>query len=164
MSNSKIIIIGRSGSGKTTLATSLVKDHGKRLARLHTSRKKRKHEEGYDYHFTTPEYFSENKESFIFIQQFTDTEVKLYGLDIDEYDAADVCIFAPEYFEFFSKEQLSKMKVIFLDVPKSECIRRQLSRGDDIEQVTKRASNDDKIFFNLRSYLDSLGLESLTLI
>jgi guanylate kinase len=149
MSNAlnKVIIIGRSGSGKTTLVEKLINFKNARIARLHTSRKKRKHEDASDYHFVSHEFFKTNKEDFMFIERFQDTEDKLYGLTREEYAKSNIIIFAPEYFQYLSKEELSEICVVLMDISRPECIRRQLSRGDEPDKVIKRAENDD-ISFN----------------
>lgn len=156
----KIIgIIGEAGSGKDTIMNKVVYEAGPAPASIFhvpiscTTRPMRDYEKnGKDYHFITPEEFTEfvlgNK--FLELSEFNHW---FYGTLKDELkkDRINIAVLNPQGVESMLMHKDIQLKVFYLDVPGKIRLIRQLQREEDpdIAEIYRRYLADDEDFFDL---------------
>lgn len=145
---SKIIIVGKAGSGKDFLRKKL-ESKGFKYGVSSTSRPKREGEkEGEDYYFRSLDFFKNNSDLLLGVQEFNGWK---YGITRIEFLNNDIFVFNPEALRNLHEDLRKKCFVIYLDIPYDTRKERLLKRND-ADTVERRISNDEKDFFNFSDY------------
>lgn len=149
-----IAIIGKAGSGKDTLQKKLLEMNDSFHGIVScTTRPPREYEvDGQDYHFLTPEQFTEKILNGDMLES-TEFNDWFYGtMKSDLIDGINIGVFNPEGFDFlnFGNKDLN---VIGIYLKTSDKIRllRQLNREDspDVPEIIRRYSTDVEDFYEL---------------
>ncbi len=139
-------ILGGGGSGKTTLKFALLRMGAKFTGFVpYTTRPKRPDEtDGVHYHFVSTEVF-QTYSTFVLKRE---ADGWLYGVDRNDLEQkADGRVLVAT-FDIDGIRALEamhkKVKVVYLDIPESERMRRMLSRGDKPTTVIRRIGIDQR--------------------
>ena len=137
-----IILCGASASGKTVTALELQKKYGLSKAITTTTREKRVGEtNGVEYFFISKEEFkkrlSENKfvESSLYNGNY-------YGCGIDQVADDKVVVLDPNGLHSFMKLKNRNIVTFLLIADENTRRQRMMSRGDKLENISQRISND----------------------
>ena len=137
-----IILCGASASGKTVTALELQKKYGLSKAITTTTREKRVGEtNGVEYFFISKEEFkkrlSENKfvESSLYNGNY-------YGCGIDQVADDKVVVLDPNGLHSFMKLKNRNIVTFLLIADENTRRQRMVSRGDKLENISQRISND----------------------
>jgi len=139
-----IALVGPSGSGKSTIE-NILKNKGFNKVISHTSRDIREGEkDGVDYHYVDPSFFQDNENSFVEFVEFNDN---FYGAHKNSFDSdINVIVVEPHglrQIEKYTKDNYIDILSVGLTVSK-ECQReRMIKRGDSLESIEKRLSDDN---------------------
>jgi len=137
-----IILIGASASGKTEAAKLLSERYGINKAITHTSRQPRINESpDVDYHYVSINSFNQLKNKNAFVET-TEYNGNLYGCSKKEIGNDKCVVVDPNGLKSFLA--LNDKSIITFYLEASETTRRQrmLTRGDSLEDIEKRLSND----------------------
>ena len=141
-----LVIVGASASGKTEIANTLVKQFEYVKSVTTTTRKQRQDElNGVHYHFVSKEVFQNKIMQHAFVET-TQYQDHAYGLQKDEIGSNRVIILDPSgsnaLYHLYPKETC----VIYIQSDQEMRQTRMLSRGDDINLIYRRLSEDNKTF------------------
>ena len=138
-----VVLIGPGGVGKGTIARRLVeRDHHLWLSRSWTTRTRRSHEDGTEYHFVDRATFENAIKEGLFLE-WADFHGNLYGTPQPSAPADDDVLLE---IEVQGAEQVSRANpdaVVFLILPPSmrQLEARLRTRGDAEEHVALRLSS-----------------------
>lgn len=139
-----IILIGKSASGKTYIGKCLEKIGFKKNV-TYTSREKRIGEiEGKDYYFLTKdEFLNKIKEGFFF--EYVIYNNNYYGTSINSLkELKSYLIVEPN--GFYKYKDLDNIVSFYVECSETTLITRMKKRGDKLEDIKTRITNDALIF------------------
>jgi len=143
-------ILGGGGSGKTTLKFALLRMRAIFTGFVpYTTRPKRlEEEEGVHYHFVSTETFQTH--AFVLKRE---ADGWLYGVDRNDLEQKTNGRVLVTTFDIDGIRALEAMhktvKVVYLNIPESERMRRMLTRGDEPAAVARRIVIDQRRLFHL---------------
>lgn len=145
-----IILIGKSGSGKDTTAKLLSEKYNLTRVSECTTRKMRDGEiDGENYHFISESDFVKGIEAGEFVAyavfnriQDGVTDTVYYGIRHNDVTHNTVIPTNPENMDAIKKEYRHAI-VVYLYVPDRFRTKRLVDRGDDPDEVERRAAADD---------------------
>lgn len=143
----KIIIVGKGGSGKDYLKRKFI-ERGFIPDISFTTRPPRKGEkDGIDYHFISPGQFD-------LMPMYEKAEFNgwKYGTSTVSWANCDVFIMTPSGIAQIDPADRSKCFIIYLDIEYYVRYRRMIDRGDNLDNVLKRLTEDQKNFKDFKDY------------
>lgn len=144
----KIIIVGPGGSGKDFLRKKFV-DKGFTYGISFTSRPIRDgEEEGIDYYYRDDEFFENNSEMFLELQEFNKWK---YGITKGEFSKKNLFILSPAGLNSLPKDFRKASFVIYLNPPESVRVER-LNKRNDTDGVERRLEADRADFSEFFDY------------
>jgi guanylate kinase len=152
-----LILTGKSTTGKDTIAKELIRLGYSKLI-TYTTRPIRYGElngETY-YYISTSEFLKKYIDGdFLEVNYYTTDEgMWFYGSAIEDYKKADkntLCILTPSGIEKLEDNEIDYISFL-IDISDKEILKRQLKRGDKIEEA-KRRFRADKIDFKNSEYI-----------
>lgn len=140
-----IVLVGPSASGKTEISKILMNQYGYEKCVTTTTRAKRSGEvNGIDYHFVSKEMFNLLKDKNAFVET-TVYHDHFYGLQVKDLRSKGVVVLDPEGVNHLLRWGID-IYIIYIKVKKDVRLARMIDRGDDLEVVERRISNDDLLF------------------
>lgn len=150
-----IFLTGKSAAGKSSIAKYLSESFRYEEAISCTTRPIRNGEkDGKDYYFLTEKEFNEKKLNNDFIETTKYREWQ-YGTLKSEFYRNENLIFViePVGLRTYRRNNIEGV-YIYIDVEDSTRYIRQLLRGDDIQEVSRRAISDAACFQDIKEYVD----------
>lgn len=154
--------VGESGSGKDTLARYICDNFNYEKVVLYTTRPIREgEEEGTDYYFIEDELFDELEEEDFFLTVRTYNGWK-YGVQSESVygnpDVDKIICLSPEMSNDIFCEMITEHEndciEVYVRVQEVERLCRQLSRGDDKEEIVRRLVHDRIDFKDITHHAD----------
>lgn len=143
----KIILVGKGGSGKDYLRKKFI-DKGFIPDISFTTRPPREGENnGIDYNFVTEEYFDT-----LDLYEKAEFNGWKYGTSMESWKKSDLFIMTPSGIAQIDPVDRSKCFVIYLDIEYYVRYRRMMDRGDNLDNVLKRLTADQKDFKDFKDY------------
>lgn len=136
-------IVGPSGSGKTTISKILERDYGMKLVESYTTRPPRyPDEEGHI--FVSDEEFDALGE----MCAYTEYDGHRYGVTPEVIDQNDIYVIDPYGVDYLRQKYHGNKGIIAIRllVDLDECQKRMELRGDSMEKIRQRLSNDVRSF------------------
>ena len=137
-----IVLSGASASGKTEVAKVLASKYGIVKVITTTTRKIRVNEvDGVDYFFVSNEKFLEmiNEDKFV---EYTQYNGNFYGSTKDQIQNDKCVVIDPAGLKSYSEIKNRNVVTFFLECSEDTRYKRMLSRGDSVENASKRIIND----------------------
>ena len=141
-----LVIVGASASGKTEIANALVTQFAYIKSVTTTTRQIRVHEMNHiHYHFVSKVQFETLRvqDAFIETTRYQDHD---YGLQKNEIGINQVIILDPNGCNALYQKYPKETCIIYIQSDKEMRQTRMLSRGDDIDLISKRLKEDDVTF------------------
>lgn len=150
-----IFFTGKSAAGKSSVARYLSENFRYEEAISCTTRPIREGEiDGKDYYFLTQEEFKEKESNGDFIETTTYRDWH-YGTLKEEFYRKENLIFViePVGLRTYKRQNIDGL-YIYIDTEDTKRYIRQLLRGDDIQEVARRAISDAACFQDIKEYVD----------
>ena len=137
-----IILCGASASGKTVTALELQKKYGLKKAITTTTREKRIGEtDGVEYFFISKEEFKKRLSENRFVESSLYND-NYYGCGIDQVADDKVVVLDPNGLHSFKKLKNKNIVTFLLIADEKTRRERMVGRGDKLENIQKRITND----------------------
>ncbi len=148
----KILLVGESGSGKNTIQDYLSSLYGYVPLLSYTTRPRRFPEENTHTFITEDEYYHYKIEDNIIA--YTYYNGNHYFATEQQLKDSDVYIIDVEGIKYLKEHSNIPFVVFYINVPKSERIKRMRQRGDSEEQIEARIKFDEKSFNKSKDLCD----------
>lgn len=153
-----IVLCGKTSSGKTTVA-KIIENRGFKRIITYTTRPIRPGETDEDYHFISNGEFLRmmTEDCFAETAEYNACFGKCrYGSAKKDYLSENSIIILNPIGIVKAHEVLSNCLVVYLDVSDDILVSRATSRGDDVNEITRRLAADREDFNNLfiNEYVD----------
>ena len=151
----RIVVLGKSGSGKTTVVDLITENFRYDKAVTNTSRPMRDGEiDGVDYNFLTDEEFDDLLEKGEFVEHFVAGNGWKYGTSKKSLEEDDVfIILTPSGLDKLKEDDYDVVS-IYVDVDDKTRYIRQIKRGDDIKEISRRSVTDEEDFEGIKDKVD----------
>lgn len=153
------LIVGESGSGKTTVCERLGQKYGLKQISSYTTRPPRSDDE-VGHRFISPHQMPPKSE----MCAYTMYHGHHYFATHQQVDEADLYVIDPVGIQFFKEHYRGDKipKVIKIEVPVVERLKRMAARGDKAFEVMKRNELDKRVFADVTAdaVFENLDLET----
>lgn len=155
-----LILVGPSASGKTQIVQKLISEYQMKKLVTYTSRPLRCGEvDGKDYHFISKNEFIEKIENDFFIE-YVIYNNNYYGTSRSDLALNKVVILEPTGLKHYIKEKNKDFVVIFLETSLDILKKRMVNRGDSLEDINHRLTNDTTLFNRLIKNMADLVVDT----
>lgn len=143
-----IVIIGASASGKTEISKRLVSKYGYKKLITTTTRKMRINEiNGVDYHFVTNEEFERLIDEEMFVE-YTKYGDFFYGINKKDIYPNSVVVVEINGANKLIDNLDEELFIVYIETTKNIREERMIKRGDKLNDVLKRLSEDERVFLS----------------